>query len=183
MHASFPNTGEADTGSILHASRDLRVNRFLLDNAAFTPAIRARVVDRAARAVACRAGTGNAEKALLIPDLSASATGAATGGSFALRTARAITLFAKLVLPVGNLFFSAECRFFKFYGDVFAQVSAAPAIVGRAHAGIQRARRFLQPGSESEGTAGSENDTEDDPQPDVDGEMLERMYLKLNPDA
>jgi hypothetical protein len=58
-----------------------------------------------------------------------------------------------------------------------------PAIVGHAHAGIERARSILQPCSESERTAGRENSIEDDPQPDVDGEMLERMYRKLNPDA
>ena len=58
-----------------------------------------------------------------------------------------------------------------------------PAIVGQANAGIERARRTLQPCSESERSAGRENDIEDDPQPDVDGEMLERMYRKLNPEA
>ena len=61
--------------------------------------------------------------------------------------------------------------------------SCPPAIVGRAHAGIERARRILQPCSEFERTAGRENEIEDDPQPDVDGEMLERMYRELNPDA
>jgi hypothetical protein len=61
--------------------------------------------------------------------------------------------------------------------------SCPPAIVGRAHAGIERARRILQPCSEFERTAGRENEIEDDPQPDVDGEMLERMYRKLDPDA
>ena len=58
-----------------------------------------------------------------------------------------------------------------------------PAIVGQANAGIKRARRILQPCSESERSAGRENDIEDDPQPNVDGEMLERMYRKLNPEA
>ncbi len=58
-----------------------------------------------------------------------------------------------------------------------------PGIVGQAHAGIERARKILQPCSESERSAGRENDIEDDPQPDVDGEMLKRMYRKLNPEA
>jgi hypothetical protein len=56
-----------------------------------------------------------------------------------------------------------------------------PAIVGQAHAGIERARRILQPCSGSERNAGREDDIEGDPQPDVDGEMLERMYRELNP--
>jgi len=61
--------------------------------------------------------------------------------------------------------------------------SCPPAMVGQARAGIERARRILQPCSEFARTAGREIDIEDDPQPDVDGEMLERMYRELNPDA
>jgi hypothetical protein len=61
--------------------------------------------------------------------------------------------------------------------------SCPPAIVCQAHAGMERARRILQPCSEFERTARRENDIEDDPQPEFDGEMLERMYRELNPDA
>lgn len=58
------------------------------------------------------------------------------------------------------------------------------AIASQAHADIERARKIIsQPCSESRRNAGAENDTEDDPQPDVDGDMLERMYRELNPDA
>jgi len=58
-----------------------------------------------------------------------------------------------------------------------------PAILGRTHAGIERARIILQPFSGCEREAGCEDDIECDPQPDIDGEMLERMYRELNPDA
>ena len=71
------------------------------------------------------ASARNAEKALLISDLPASAAGAATGGSFALRASRAVTLLAKFMLSVSDLFFYAEGRFFELDGDVFAQIGAA----------------------------------------------------------
>ena len=58
-----------------------------------------------------------------------------------------------------------------------------PTIAGQTHAGIERARIILQPFSGCDREAGCEDDIESDPQPDIDGEMLERMYRKLNPDA
>jgi hypothetical protein len=58
-----------------------------------------------------------------------------------------------------------------------------PALLGQTHAGIERARWILQPWARSESSADLENDIEGDPQPDVDGEKLERMYRDLNPDA
>jgi hypothetical protein len=58
-----------------------------------------------------------------------------------------------------------------------------PEIVGQACAGIERASKLLQPCSASERNTGDEYDIEDDPQPDIDGEMLERMYSELNPGA
>jgi hypothetical protein len=61
--------------------------------------------------------------------------------------------------------------------------NSPPAIMGQALAGIERARSILQRCTEFERTAERENDIEDDPQPDLDGEMLERMYRELNPDA
>jgi len=60
-----------------------------------------------------------------------------------------------------------------------------PAIGGQRHAGIERGRGILQAcsGSESEREAGCEDGIEGDPQPDIDGEMLARMYRELDPDA
>jgi hypothetical protein len=56
-----------------------------------------------------------------------------------------------------------------------------PTIAGQTHAGIERARIILQPFSGCDREAGCEDDIESDPQPDIDGEMLERMYRELNP--
>jgi hypothetical protein len=51
-----------------------------------------------------------------------------------------------------------------------------PTVAGQTHAGIERARIILQPFSGCDREAGCEDDIESDPQPDIDGEMLERMY-------
>jgi hypothetical protein len=58
-----------------------------------------------------------------------------------------------------------------------------PTIAGQTYAGIERARIIVQPFSGCEREAECEDDIEGDPQPDIDGEMLERMYRELNPDA
>jgi hypothetical protein len=58
-----------------------------------------------------------------------------------------------------------------------------PPIAGQTQAGIERARIILQPFSGCEREAAREDDIEGDPQPDIDGEMLERMYRELKPDA
>ena len=124
MNAGFSDSGEADTRSILDAGGNLGVDRFLLDHTAFTAAIGAGIADHATRAVTRGACARNAEKSLLVSDLSAPAAAAATGGSFALRAPRAVTLFAKLMLSVDNLFFYAEGCFFEFDGNVFPQIGA-----------------------------------------------------------
>ena len=58
-----------------------------------------------------------------------------------------------------------------------------PAIAGQRHAGIESGRGILQACCRSEHEAGREDDSEGDPQPDIDGEMLARMYRELDPDA
>lgn len=58
-----------------------------------------------------------------------------------------------------------------------------PATGGQRHAGIERGRGILQACSGSEREAGCEDGIEGDPQPDIDGEMLARMYRELDPDA
>jgi hypothetical protein len=58
-----------------------------------------------------------------------------------------------------------------------------PAIDGQRHAGIERGHGILQACSGSEREAGCEDGIEGDPQPDIDGEMLARMYRELDPDA
>ena len=85
VDAGFSDSGEANAGTVFHSGGDFGVNGFLLHNAAFAAAIRAGVADYAARPMTIWTSTRNAEKALLISDLPATAAGPATGGSFALR--------------------------------------------------------------------------------------------------
>jgi hypothetical protein len=56
-----------------------------------------------------------------------------------------------------------------------------PATLDQARAGLEKARRVIRPWT----TAGTrlDEETEGDPQPEVDDERLERMYRELNRDA
>jgi hypothetical protein len=56
------------------------------------------------------------------------------------------------------------------------------AIAARGYSGLERARGDLpsRPGFEREA---GQYDLEDDPQPEIDGDMLERMYRQLDPDS
>jgi hypothetical protein len=56
------------------------------------------------------------------------------------------------------------------------------AIAGRRYAGRESACGDLPSCPGLEGEAGHD-DFEVDPQPDIDGDMLERMYRQLDPDA
>lgn len=124
VDAGFADSREANACSIFDPGRNFGIDRFLPDHATFAPAVRARVADYAACAMTRRAGASNTEESLLISNLSAPAAGAATGGSFALGAPRTVTLLAKFMLAVGNLFFYPEGRLFEFDSDVFPQIGA-----------------------------------------------------------
>jgi len=116
---------EANASAVFDSGGNLGVNRFLLYDPTFASALRAWVADHTARALACRAGPGYAEKALLVADLATSSTGPATRGGLALRASRAAARFAVLVPAVNDLSFGAEDGFLKFDSDVFAKISAS----------------------------------------------------------
>ena len=80
----------------------------LAENSSLALALYARIGDDAARALASRAGAGDAEEALLVADLATSRTGAAGGGGFAAGGARAAAVFASLVTANVDLGFGAE---------------------------------------------------------------------------
>src|SRR5579884_1171060 len=125
MHTCFADSGEADASSVFNPGGNLSVYGLLLDCASFAAALRAGIADHAPGTLACRASSCDAEKALLIANLPASAARAAGAGSFAVRAAASFAGFAYLVFAIGNSFFCAEDGFFKFNGYVLAQVGTA----------------------------------------------------------
>src|SRR4029077_1490769 len=106
----------------LDACGHLRVNSFLLNVAAFAFALGARIADHAARALARRASSRNAEKTLLIAHLAAASAASATRRRFALRAAGPLAGITTLMPAVCNLGLGAERGFFKFDSDIFAKV-------------------------------------------------------------
>lgn len=56
-------------------------------------------------------------------------------------------------------------------------------LLAQARASIEKTSRIHKPCAQFAASAGPEENGEGDPQPDVDGEMLERMYQALNSDT
>jgi hypothetical protein len=61
--------------------------------------------------------------------------------------------------------------------------SCPPATLAHARASIEKARRILGPLAGGERKAALADDSEGDPQPEIDDEKLERMYRVISPDA
>ncbi len=61
--------------------------------------------------------------------------------------------------------------------------ASPPAILTLARAGMEGARRILRTSSLSEPGAHLADDGDGEPQPEIDREMLDRMYRDLNSDA
>ncbi len=108
-----------------NSGRNPGVNRFLLDDTALAFAFGTRIADHAPRALARRTCTRNAEKSLLVADLTTPAAGAAADRRFPLRTSGASTGIAILLLAESHFLFGAEGCFFEFDSDVFAEVRAS----------------------------------------------------------
>ena len=104
---------------------NLGVDRALTQNASFALALRARIGDHAAGALARRTGAGNAEESLLIANLAASRAGAAGGWTFARRRAGAVAFLAGLVAADRDASLFPEERFFEFEREIFAQIGTA----------------------------------------------------------
>src|SRR5579864_1762721 len=124
VNARLAQSGKADSGFVFDARRNLGVDGFLLNHAAFTLALAARIADYASGALACRASARNAEKALLIADLSTTGAGTARHRRFALSAARASAGFAIFVPAISDLFLRTENCLFEFQRDIFAKISA-----------------------------------------------------------
>jgi hypothetical protein len=130
MKTGFTESGEADTRVVLNPGGNLGFDRLRLNHPAFAFALAARIAYQRAHSLARRTGARDAKKALLIADLSAPGTAAASGWRLSLRAARSSAGITVLVFAVGDLFFCAEYRLFEFQGDVFAKVS--PTLRSRA---------------------------------------------------
>ena len=67
--SGLPESSEADASAIFDSGGHFGLDLALAQQTAFAFALRARIGDDAARALASWAGSSNAEEALLIPDL------------------------------------------------------------------------------------------------------------------
>lgn len=67
--------------------------------------------------------------------------------------------------------------------ELTAASADVPAVtLGQARTSIERAKRLIEPWADSK-TCALTDESDGDPQPEVDDERLERMYRELNRDA
>ena len=119
-----------NAGSVLHARRNLYLQRVRASYYALAFALAARVLNHHARALANRAGAGHAEESLLIAHLAMAVALAALARCFAVGRSVAMTGFAHLTAADVHFSFHAKCRVFKTDGEIFSYVGAllrAPA--------------------------------------------------------
>ena len=116
---------ETNSRAVLHSRRDLGFDRALAQQAAFAFALRAGIGDHTARALAGWAGSSDAKKALLIPDLASATARPASNCSFAGRRTVSAAPVAGLMAADIHLLLGAEDRFIKFKVQVFAKIGSA----------------------------------------------------------
>jgi hypothetical protein len=124
LRSALADSRKANATTVFDSGGNLGVHRSLTQQAALSLAFRARVRNDGAIALAGRAGAGDAEKSLLIPDLTAAAAGATRHRRFSRRSAGARTLLTVFMAPHIYLRLGAEYCFLKFQGDVFSEVRA-----------------------------------------------------------
>jgi hypothetical protein len=122
--ARFAEAAETNARAVFHSRGNLGLDHALAQHASFAFALRARVGDDAARALAGGAGSRNAEEALLIAHLATSIARPAGNGSFAWRGSASAARVAGFMAADVHVLFGAKHRLVKFQMQVFAQVGS-----------------------------------------------------------
>ena len=117
--ANFSRACEANASAVFYARRNLRIDRALPQNSAFTFALQAGIGDHATGSLARGTRARDAKESLLIANLTTPVAGAAGGRSFARGGTRSVALFTGLVPPHGHARLGAEKGLFEKVKDYF----------------------------------------------------------------
>jgi hypothetical protein len=120
----FAEAAKTDAGAIFDTSGNFRFNGSLAKDSSLPFALEAGVGDDLSQTLAGGTSTGNAEESLLVTDLAVAAAGAAGNGRFAGSSARTAAGFTSFVAANVDRGLRAEYSFFKFEGDIFAEIGA-----------------------------------------------------------
>ncbi len=123
--ARFAQAAETDSRAVLHSRGHFGFHHAIAQQATLAFALRAGIGDYAARALASRAGSSDAEEALLIPHLTPPVTRLAADRRFPRCCAGSPAGVACLMATDIHLFLNAEDRLVKFEVQVFAKVGSA----------------------------------------------------------
>src|SRR5580704_7064120 len=130
----FAESSKTNSCAVLHARRHFGFDHALAQQPALAFTLRARIGNHTARALARRAGSSDAEKALLIPDLSPTIARPATHRSLPRCSPRAAASVAGLVAADIHVLICAEDRFVEFQVQVFAKIGSALSAAATASA-------------------------------------------------
>src|SRR5208282_2297104 len=122
--ACLAEAGETNSRAVLHSRGHIGFDHALAQQAAFPFALRAGIGDYTARALAGWAGSSDAKKALLIPDLPSAITRPAIDWRFAGRCAVSAAPVAGLMAAHIHLLVGAEDRLIEFKVQVFAKIGS-----------------------------------------------------------
>jgi hypothetical protein len=123
--ARLAESGETNSRAVLHSRGHFGFHHAIAQQATLAFALRAGIGDYAARALASRAGSSDAEEALLIPHLTPPVTRLAADRRFPRCCAGSPAGVACLMATDIHLFLNAEDRLVKFEVQVFAKVGSA----------------------------------------------------------
>src|SRR5579862_5579618 len=125
VSARFTEASKANASSVFYTSGNFCIDGSLPQHSSLTLALRAGISNHTAHALAGWAGTGHAEKSLLVADLAATATGPAWNRGLAGSRPCPSAFFAGLMAAHVYRGFGAKNCLFKFQRDVFAKIGAA----------------------------------------------------------
>jgi hypothetical protein len=122
---NFACARESDARSVFYAGWNLGVNRALAQDAPFAFALRARIGNYAARALACRTGASNAKESLLVSHLPTTIARPTGGWSLAGSGSGSVAFLTSLMTPNGDPRLGPEECFLELERQIFAKIGAA----------------------------------------------------------
>ncbi len=150
---NLSSASKANPCAVFHARWNFGIHSALAQNAAISFAFRARIGDDASRPLARRTSPGDAEKSLLVANLSPTRAGAASRGAFSRSRARPVAILAGLVTTHRNPSLLAKERLFELERQVLAQIGAALNPAATASASPTTAKHIAEAEELSEDVA------------------------------
>jgi len=139
--SSLPKSSVANARAVFHSRGNFCLDRALAQYSALAFALRARIGNYTATALARGTSPRDTEKSLLVTNLPAAVARATRYGRFSRSRTGSTALLARLMSPDGHGTFRSEHGFFKLQAQVFAKIGA-PLSTAAAAASLRSAEHI-----------------------------------------